>query len=806
MSGIRPEMFDYNKAVDKADATGFDWNALAQSTQDPGFGSLPHETQQHVWSLLQVKTARNHGERLDPYAPTGELGALRQLGSALKQFFGGGQPDVGAGPAEGTAAATAWNSENKDRAITEYVNEGYNAQEAEKARQEDIKVASGHIAQQFGYYLTGGAIPAPEENKDVFIQHIMDTVVKPATMIGAVGTQFATGNFLLGLVSKVPMISGIAENLSHFTRLLIKGGVLDFGINAAYPEGLSLENRLGVSDNISRMIAPQSVLENPSGAMGRVVAGVGGAVEGALLMSAIGAFSTGVKLADAKYAFTIKPEMLERMKKSLEAAGQDVSGMTRKDIMMSYRTRMTQHIQGFDEAAFNGERQSAESWVAQQFLSDPNITELTTAEGRLLYATFSTNKGGVSVLKGITDPEAALTKLRKVGINVDATILPRRNPAGVGVSNSDVPFPVASDAELDAAVDLAPGVGAKNAQTGEVTSQETLGQWWNDLSDEAKNNIAGVKAKDKVWSELDSGEKAQFEAWFNDKVNAGDVNVPDKPITDINQAARDARDISRLTRGSAIDEVTAPAKPKRVRATKAQLDAANERALHAERRAADAERKASTDGLTGINNQGAWKSAQPRIDADPNLEVVSIDLANFKILNDKAGHEAGDMILQQVAASLKQTTDELGKGVGAQVFRVGGDEFVMVVPKGKGRELFEKAKGRFGSHLVEMRAGVGSTYKEADAAERSIRVASKVPEDEQLAAKLWADAPVARGSSALGMESINKKWEQLTPAEKYKWFSFLRVDEPGFGRPWDELRITPETRNAVQKLIDKGQI
>ena len=52
-----------------------------------------------------------------------------------------------------------------------------------------------------------------------------------------------------------------------------------------------------------------------------------------------------------------------------------------------------------------------------------------------------------------------------------------------------------------------------------------------------------------------------------------------------------------------------------------------------------------------------------------------VDIDHFKSINDAYGHDAGDMVLREVARSLKETSRK--EDIAA---RIGGEEFVMILP------------------------------------------------------------------------------------------------------------------------------
>ncbi len=73
------------------------------------------------------------------------------------------------------------------------------------------------------------------------------------------------------------------------------------------------------------------------------------------------------------------------------------------------------------------------------------------------------------------------------------------------------------------------------------------------------------------------------------------------------------------------------------------------------------------------------------------LTLISLDLDNFKSVNDRDGHDAGDRLLQAVAETLGENIRTMDVAA-----RIGGDEFVILLP-----ETGRKAGGEIAAKLQQ---------------------------------------------------------------------------------------------------------
>ncbi|MGL5311815.1 MAG: sensor domain-containing diguanylate cyclase [Peptostreptococcaceae bacterium] len=84
-----------------------------------------------------------------------------------------------------------------------------------------------------------------------------------------------------------------------------------------------------------------------------------------------------------------------------------------------------------------------------------------------------------------------------------------------------------------------------------------------------------------------------------------------------------------------------------------------------------------TDILTGLKNRTSFEERIQELACEKYLPlgVIMGDANGLKIINDSLGHEEGDKLLKLTSKVLKNVCEDIG-----EIFRIGGDEFVILVP------------------------------------------------------------------------------------------------------------------------------
>lgn len=105
------------------------------------------------------------------------------------------------------------------------------------------------------------------------------------------------------------------------------------------------------------------------------------------------------------------------------------------------------------------------------------------------------------------------------------------------------------------------------------------------------------------------------------------------------------------------------------------------------------------DSLTGLRNRASYESVvkDKLLKRKKTFGVLLFDLDNFKSVNDRLGHDSGDLLLRYVANRLTESLHASEIAI-----RLGGDEFMVIMPNALTEEHLErKARIVMDSILME---------------------------------------------------------------------------------------------------------
>jgi diguanylate cyclase (GGDEF)-like protein len=102
------------------------------------------------------------------------------------------------------------------------------------------------------------------------------------------------------------------------------------------------------------------------------------------------------------------------------------------------------------------------------------------------------------------------------------------------------------------------------------------------------------------------------------------------------------------------------------------------------------------DALTNLNNPRSYHEHMDELSKKKlPYGLIFMDLNDFKLVNDTYGHDAGDELLNIVAKRLQNSIREKDKA-----FRIGGDEFVVVIHGTHDKKFYESVIGRMRGNVA----------------------------------------------------------------------------------------------------------
>lgn len=116
-----------------------------------------------------------------------------------------------------------------------------------------------------------------------------------------------------------------------------------------------------------------------------------------------------------------------------------------------------------------------------------------------------------------------------------------------------------------------------------------------------------------------------------------------------------------------------------IRNNKAKTEALLRENIELENAIKDIEKLSLVDKLTGIGNRRAYDNYLDSLSQNnESFGLIVLDIDHFKSINDNYGHKLGDAVLKRFALHSKTFISQMSKEKDIDIFRYGGEEFVIV--------------------------------------------------------------------------------------------------------------------------------
>lgn len=183
------------------------------------------------------------------------------------------------------------------------------------------------------------------------------------------------------------------------------------------------------------------------------------------------------------------------------------------------------------------------------------------------------------------------------------------------------------------------------------------------------------------------------------------------------------------------------------------------------------DRMSRRDALTGLGNRRSLEEALAASEQVSGLReplsIVLLDIDHFKLFNDTAGHQAGDLCLKRVASIVQA---EL-RGQADHAFRFGGEELILVLPRivlPKAIGIAERIRQAIEDAAIPHPAAPAGSVVTA-----SFGVACSRPGRNTLAAEVVADADAALYIAK--RNGRNRVWPRPFPMSEIAEYEVITV-------------------------------